>query len=581
MPRRSVGSSVASNPATVGQNEEGAPVLVGLDRPTRRLIPIRHLNKSQKNQVFSLLALSKWSAVQPELTLKQAGLEAAADLRVSVRPCDHSALIMAVSRRTRNLQNVRESLPEKPQPPEQDLNSPPPDVPAPPSAPSDTIVGVDRGKKRRGRSGRKARLPGEAAAAAAAKTSFKERLTIDNLETYYNVAADIMLNAGVAVRNPDYDPTVPRSEMLIITHPERIFSFDETRVELDCTKGGKRKGDRIVRDGKHDRGEGLSTKSSATATVACGRTGIGENLPPYTVFASGSSTEAVWHKEKHEMFRRKNYNTDGRTRNMMGWREEGLIPFNRNELWNLREELERIYQNATWSCAAASITTMLPLEASTAASKARSGRPPLRERSTNLTDPIIAKVKAAPHLTAQAWAAWEPAQQLEIFLQHQQIHAEILAATQPVEEDNRGPPHDAEEGEEEEELDPAVLKTKIRAPRTFWCQRGSLTSEESIANARLRDQEIQEKKRKADERLEEKQAKMNRAIAEGVIDGRTVLEKIVSGGEAKIARRNKQELQAVLRHTKPLLQRVQGNKAELMLQHPPRSHPCPCPFPGQ
>eukprot|EP00873_Tetraselmis_striata_P042097 jgi/Tetstr1/462361/TSEL_007367.t1 len=252
-------------------------------------------------------------------------------------------------------------------------------------------------------------------------------------------------------------------------------------------------------------------------------------------------------------------------RNMMGWRKEGLIPFNRNELWNLREELERIDQNATWSCAAASVTAMLPLEASTAASKARSSRPPLRERSTNLTDPIIAKVKAAPHLTAQAWAALEPAQQLEIFLQHQQIHAEILAATQPVEEDTHGPSHDAE-GEKEEELDPAVLKTKIRAPRTFWCQRGSLTSEESIANARLRDQEIQEKKRKADERLEEKQAKMNRAIAEGVIDGRTVLEKIVSGGEAEIQELNKQELQAVLRHTKPLLQRVQGNKAELMLQ---------------
>eukprot|EP00873_Tetraselmis_striata_P015828 jgi/Tetstr1/436092/TSEL_002685.t1 len=158
-----------------GENEEGAPVLVGLDRPTR-LIPIHHLNKSQKNQIFQL-ALSKWSAAQPELTLKQAGLEAAADLGVSVRPCDHSAVIMAVSRRTRNLKNVRDSLPEKPQPPEPDLPNPPHDAPAPPSAPSDTIVGVDIGEKRRGRSGRKARLPGEAAAIAAAKTSFKGAAT--------------------------------------------------------------------------------------------------------------------------------------------------------------------------------------------------------------------------------------------------------------------------------------------------------------------------------------------------------------------------------------------------------------------
>eukprot|EP00873_Tetraselmis_striata_P012655 jgi/Tetstr1/432919/TSEL_022259.t1 len=159
--------------------------------------------------------------------------------------------------------------------------------------------------------------------------------------------------------------------MPTITHPERIFSF-----ALDCAKGGKRKGDRIVRDGRHDWGEGLSTKSSATATVACERTGTSETLPPYTVFASSSSMEANW------------------------------------------------------------------------------TRPGLQT-----------EVKAAPHLTAKAWATLEPAKQLENFLQHQQLHAEILAATQPVKEDNRGPSHDAEEGEEEEEeLDPAVLKTKIRRP---------------------------------------------------------------------------------------------------------------------
>eukprot|EP00873_Tetraselmis_striata_P035901 jgi/Tetstr1/456165/TSEL_042933.t1 len=146
-----------------------------------------------------------------------------------------------------------------------------------------------------------------------------------------------MLNAGVAVRNPDYEPTVLCSEMPTITHPERIFSF-----ALDCAKGGKRKGDRIVRDGRHDWGEGLSTKSAPLQQ---------------------------WH------------------------------------------------------------------------------------------------VKAAPHLTAKAWATLEPAKQLENFLQHQQLHAEILAATRPVTEDNRGPSHDAEEGEEEEEeLDPAVLKTKFWRP---------------------------------------------------------------------------------------------------------------------
>eukprot|EP00873_Tetraselmis_striata_P044253 jgi/Tetstr1/464517/TSEL_009275.t1 len=139
-----------------------------------------------------------------------------------------------------------------------------------------------------------------------------------------------MLNAGVAVRNPDYDPTVLRSEMLTITHPERIFSFDETSVELDCTKDGKRKGDRIVRDGKHDRGEGLSTKSSATATVAAR-------------FATKVKwLEALKMEDFIDMIRPAFEHGFTYDRNMMGWRKEGLMPFNRNELWNLREELERI-----------------------------------------------------------------------------------------------------------------------------------------------------------------------------------------------------------------------------------------------
>lgn len=119
-------------------------------------------------------------------------------------------------------------------------------------------------------------------------------LTEENLEEYYKVAADILVQAGVAVRNPDYDPAVPRSQPVNIIHPERIFSFDETRMELDSTKGGKRKSDHIVRDGHEDRGEGLVTKSSATATAACGRTGTGEALPPYIVFSSGSTFSAGW-----------------------------------------------------------------------------------------------------------------------------------------------------------------------------------------------------------------------------------------------------------------------------------------------
>ncbi len=61
---------------------------------------------------------------------------------------------------------------------------------------------------------------------------------MENLTTYFEVARDVLLGAGVAIRNPDYDPEVPYSEEIIITRPEWIGSYDETKMELDCTRGG-------------------------------------------------------------------------------------------------------------------------------------------------------------------------------------------------------------------------------------------------------------------------------------------------------------------------------------------------------
>ena len=101
---------------------------------------------------------------------------------------------------------------------------------------------------------------------------------MENLETYFEVARDVLLDAGVAVRNPNYDPSVPYSEEILITHPERIFSYDETKVELDCTKGGSRKRDRFVKPIDND-GETVVTKSSSCASAACGRLGDGRALP--------------------------------------------------------------------------------------------------------------------------------------------------------------------------------------------------------------------------------------------------------------------------------------------------------------
>lgn len=111
--------------------------------------------------------------------------------------------------------------------------------------------------------------------------------TPENLRDYFEVAKGVLLGAGVAIPNPDFDPDVAYSQEILITHPERISSYDETKVELDCTSGGKGKKERNIRDGVKDDGESLVTKSDKCVTAACGRLGDGRALPVYIVFASG------------------------------------------------------------------------------------------------------------------------------------------------------------------------------------------------------------------------------------------------------------------------------------------------------
>ena len=122
--------------------------------------------------------------------------------------------------------------------------------------------------------------------------------TEENLETYFEVARDVLLDAGVAVIHPDYDPTVPYSEELLITRPERIGSYDETKVELDCIKNGAGKRDRCIRDNLFlVDGEVVVTNSDRCASVACGRLGDGRALPVYIVFGSGETFDPAWAPE--------------------------------------------------------------------------------------------------------------------------------------------------------------------------------------------------------------------------------------------------------------------------------------------
>ena len=75
----------------------------------------------------------------------------------------------------------------------------------------------------------------------------KDWYTVENLVTYFEVAGDVFLDAGVVVRNPDYDLQIPNFEEISITRPEWICSYDETKMELGCTRGGAGSRDRFVR----------------------------------------------------------------------------------------------------------------------------------------------------------------------------------------------------------------------------------------------------------------------------------------------------------------------------------------------
>jgi hypothetical protein len=120
-----------------------------------------------------------------------------------------------------------------------------------------------------------------------------EWYTVENMATYFEVARDVLFAAGVVVRNPNYNPLVPYSEELLIIRPWRILSYDETKMELDCTRGGAGSRDRFIRVDNDD-SETVVTKSSCSTSAACGRLGDGRALPVYILYASGDGYEASW-----------------------------------------------------------------------------------------------------------------------------------------------------------------------------------------------------------------------------------------------------------------------------------------------
>jgi len=92
--------------------------------------------------------------------------------------------------------------------------------------------------------------------------------TPETLEAYFIVARVVLINAGVVELNPNCDPNVVYTEEIIITHPERICFYDETRMEMVCTDPTKGKSDKIIKRLGDDMTT-VVTKSSKTGSACC------------------------------------------------------------------------------------------------------------------------------------------------------------------------------------------------------------------------------------------------------------------------------------------------------------------------
>ena len=121
----------------------------------------------------------------------------------------------------------------------------------------------------------------------------EEWATSHNIALHYECLEKTFIDAGVAQRNPDFDPEVPNSQPILITKPERIVSFDETRLQMDMTEVGSGNQMRTVRAGKEDTGETLAAKGGGDASGVGGSTAAGGGLPPMFILA-GQSIDIAW-----------------------------------------------------------------------------------------------------------------------------------------------------------------------------------------------------------------------------------------------------------------------------------------------
>jgi hypothetical protein len=123
--------------------------------------------------------------------------------------------------------------------------------------------------------------------------------TASNVKEWYGMLAEALVELKVAIYNADFlddaDPSTRAGQPIIITKPDRLISFDETRVEMDMTKASKAKQERTLVDKMSppdERNEVLAHKGGLNGTGVGGSAACGNTLPALFILAGGGLTPA-------------------------------------------------------------------------------------------------------------------------------------------------------------------------------------------------------------------------------------------------------------------------------------------------
>jgi hypothetical protein len=115
--------------------------------------------------------------------------------------------------------------------------------------------------------------------------------TAEHMKAHYDVVMKVLLQYGIAEKNPTYDEAVPHSRPIIVKkeHEHRVLSFDETHWTADMTETCR--ASQIKCEGRGM--DVVSSKSSKTATLIGGSKMDGFALPMCAIFA-GKQVDAAW-----------------------------------------------------------------------------------------------------------------------------------------------------------------------------------------------------------------------------------------------------------------------------------------------